>query len=303
MMQQAESSHSEKSSSVRASHDHPYAGRSVSLATKHGKEGQIAPAFAQTLQMRVEVPAGIDTDVLGTFTGEIPRTGSPMETVYAKARLGMQISGSPLGLANEGSFGPHPAMPLMLADTELLLFIDDERGIKVQEVLVSEKVVAAQCTARTFADLGTFLEGAHFPSHALIVRPEGLFQPDLIFKAVTDPQRLEELITLCAAESPAGLAHIESDLRAHMNPTRRRVLSQLAEQLAQRLARLCPHCATPGWGIVDHEAGLPCSWCGQPTELVRALIFGCPACTSQERHGRPDGLQSADAGQCPFCNP
>ncbi|GCE29835.1 hypothetical protein KDA_53190 [Dictyobacter alpinus] len=302
-MQQAGSARSEKRNAAGSRTTHPYVGRSVSLATKHGKEEQIAPAFSQRLQMRVEVPVGIDTDVLGTFTGEISRTGSPTETAYAKARLGMQLSGSPLGLANEGSFGPHPALPLLLADTELMVFIDDERGIQVQEMLVSEDVVAAQCTARTFAAVETFLARARFPSHALIVRPEGVLQPDLLFKAVIDPQRLQELITLCAAASPVGLAHIESDLRAHMNPTRRRVLSQLAEQLAQRLACLCPHCATPGWGVVDHELGLPCGWCGQPTELLRAVIFGCPACSYREHHGRPDGLQHADAGQCPFCNP
>lgn len=282
---------------------HPYVGRSVALATKHGKERQIAPAFAHMLQMQVEVPADIDTDVLGTFTGEIPRPGSPAETVYKKARLGMERSGLPLGLANEGSFGPHPALPFILADRELMLFIDDERGIQVQEVLVSEEVVAAQCTARSYDELEAFLARARFPSHALIVRPHGSMQPDLIFKGITEAQHLAELIQRCAAGSPEGLTHIETDLRAHMNPTRRQVIQRLAEQLAQRLSRLCPQCGTPGWGIVDQTRGLPCAWCGQPTELVRELIFGCQACTYRQPQGRADGLLAAPPDQCPFCNP
>ena len=282
---------------------HPYWGRTVALATKHGKEQPIAPPFAQLLHMQVDVPAEIDTDILGTFTGEVPRPGSPLETARKKARLGMEKSGLPLGLANEGSFGPHPALPFILADTELLLFIDDERGIQVQEVLVSEQIVAAQCTARSLDELEAFLTRVHFPSHGLIVRPHGIMQPDLIFKGITDAQQLDKLIQRCVACSPEGLAHIETDLRAHMNPTRRQVIARLAEQLAQRLVRVCPQCATPGWGKVDVVRGLPCEWCSQPTELIRADIFGCPACDYRETQARQDGLQLAPAGQCQYCNP
>nr|MBA2680548.1 hypothetical protein [Ktedonobacteraceae bacterium] len=153
---------------------HPYAGRLASLATKHGKERQIARPLHAALNLDIYVPPTIDTDLLGTFTGEILRHGSTAQVVLQKAHMGMEISGLSLGLANEGSFGPHPAFPLITADTELLIFVDDERGIHVQESVVSEQVIASQATARSLADLDAFLAHTLFPSHALIVRPNAL---------------------------------------------------------------------------------------------------------------------------------
>ncbi len=273
------------------------------LATKHGKELQIARPLHTAIGLEISVPPTIDTDQLGTFTGEVPRLGSPAEVVLQKARLGMELTGLPLGLANEGSFGPHPALPLLVADTELLLFVDDERGIKVQEQLVSEHVVAAQTTTRSPANLEDFLVRAHFPSHGLIVRPNMQLPNGLIVKGITDNETLAKAIAHCATHSSDGLALVESDLRAHMNPTRRKVLRHLAVRLARRLAHLCPHCGTPGWGLVGVVRDLPCEWCGTPTDLVSEEIIGCPSCTYQERLPRADGLRYASPGECAWCNP
>jgi len=60
--------------------------------------------------MRVVVPAGLDTDGLGTFTGEVERPAPPRETALLKARLAIETTGLPRALASEGSFGPHPAL-------------------------------------------------------------------------------------------------------------------------------------------------------------------------------------------------
>ena len=48
---------------------HPYRGVSASFATKHEKEKIVAPIFF-TLGISLQVP-DIDTDLLGTFSGEI----------------------------------------------------------------------------------------------------------------------------------------------------------------------------------------------------------------------------------------
>ena len=282
---------------------HPYRGRTIALATKHGKERQIAPPLLDALDLHVCVPESIDTDLLGTFTGEVPRRGSPVEVVLQKASMGMHLSNLPLGLANEGSFGPHPEMPMLIADTELLLFVDDERGIQIQEVLVSEDVVAAHCTARSIDELVLFLTRVQFPSHGLIVRPHGEVLSEHIVKGITSIEVLEQAIKRSVALASDGLALIETDLRAHMNPTRQRVIARLAERLAKRLLQLCPRCSTPGWGIVDSAHGLPCEWCGEATNLVSELIYGCPLCSYQEHAPRPDGLHNAPAAQCPLCNP
>jgi len=83
---------------------HPYRGVTAAFATKHFKESVVAPAFA-TLEISVVVPE-VDTDQLGTFTGEIHRVGTPKEVVLKKARLGIQASGLLYGIASEGSIGP-----------------------------------------------------------------------------------------------------------------------------------------------------------------------------------------------------
>ena len=85
----------------------------VSLATKHRKEQTVSRPLRSGLGFRIVVNEQIDTDAFGTFTGEIERPGSPREVLLQKARLGMEITGLSLGIASEGSFGPHPSMPFI----------------------------------------------------------------------------------------------------------------------------------------------------------------------------------------------
>ena len=70
----------------------PYAGQRCVLATMHGKETAIAPVLLGRLGLVVTTAPNIDTDALGTFTGEIPRAGTIREAAVAKARLGMNES-------------------------------------------------------------------------------------------------------------------------------------------------------------------------------------------------------------------
>lgn len=67
---------------------HPYSHCIPALATMHGKEKAIAPAFKRHLGMSVLPCDFIDTDAFGTFTGEIVRQATPLETAIAKAKLG-----------------------------------------------------------------------------------------------------------------------------------------------------------------------------------------------------------------------
>jgi hypothetical protein len=116
----------------------PYAGVRAVLATMHGKEAAIAPVLFHRLGLVVDTAPALDTDVLGTFTGEIPRVGNIREAAIAKARLGMTATGSPIGIASEGSYGPHPHIPFMAAGVELMVLVDDTRSIVVSEHLVED---------------------------------------------------------------------------------------------------------------------------------------------------------------------
>jgi hypothetical protein len=63
----------------------------------HGKAAALQPRCPR-LQARLVAAEGIDTDALGTFSGEIPRRLSPLDTAVAKARLAMAATGLPPGL-------------------------------------------------------------------------------------------------------------------------------------------------------------------------------------------------------------
>lgn len=274
-------------------------GQAVSLATQHHKENALSRPFA-ALGMRVVVPR-IDTDQLGTFTGEVPREGSPTEVVRRKCLLGIEALGTRLGLASEGSFGPHPEIPFAPGATELLLFRDEELGLELVESLTTMETNFRHEVVRPDDDPGRFLRRVQFPSHALIVRPNEA--PSPIYKGITDGQELRIAIERCAALSPDGRARMETDMRAHLNPTRMRVIRRLAFRLARRLATPCPSCGKPGFGMIDIVAGLPCAACGLPTQLVASEVWGCASCSHREVHPRIDGLRLADPGSCPSCNP
>ena len=282
----------------------PYARQRAVLATMHGKEAAIVPAFQERLELTVETPSAIDTDALGTFTGEIPRAGTIREAAIAKARLGMAATGLSIGIASEGSYGPHPHVPFIPGGVELMVLVDDGRGIVVSEYLIDDAPVYEHVVAAEIGDLRTFLDHIRFPDHAVIVRPH---EPDdgsvLIHKGLRTAEALENALETSTLRSRDNRALIQTDMRAHMNPTRMASIGRLARALCDRLATPCPACGAPGYGQIDVETGLPCEWCGAPSIMVRYQIFGCVACEFREMRPRPDGRTHADPGHCPECNP
>lgn len=280
---------------------HPYDGVTAALATMHGKEAVIAPAL-QPLGIRVERAKAIDTDRFGTFSGEVPRAGSMRDAAIAKARAALETTGARLGLASEGSFGPHPAIPFVAAGREMLALIDSTTGVALCDATVSETTNFAHCTARTAEDCRDFLGRIGFPSHAVIVRPN-LGSTHVIEKGIVSPDAFDAAVTVMAGRSGDGLARIETDMRAHLNPTRMAEIAKLARRFAARLEQLCPACGTPGFGPTRSETGLPCTDCHSPTALVRVVISGCAACSHEIPGPRSDGRTHASPAECPECNP
>jgi len=281
--------------------EHPYAGKVAVLATKHDKLPLLAPPLQRAVRLHV-VAACVDTDVLGTFTGEIARQGSPVDTAVAKARLGMHATGNALGLASEGSIGPDPAMPFVHLDHEVVVLVDDESGIVVAEGHASHDIVVDSTRVRPGDELGPFLARTRFPQHLLVVRPNrGALRP--VHKGIASLDHLSTAITACAASSLDGLACVETDLRAHACPSRRAVIARAAERLAHRLATRCPACGAPGWGRVEVLLGVPCASCGSDVARPRAEIDGCAACSHQSTRPVVSPESRADPGECAYCNP
>ena len=303
----------------------PYSGVTVALATRHGKEKVIGRALRWGLGAELLHVRAVDTDALGTFCGGVPRQGSAREACLAKAEAALASGGTEFAIASEGSFGPHPHLPFLAAGLECLVFLDRRRGLTISEqglaqrTNFSHRLVAAASASGPDPDVQRWLEQVGFPSHALIVRPHSLEVapaaagmgtppvanpcPIAVAKGLNRWEDLAAAIARAAAASSDGLALVETDMRAHCNPTRMAAIRRLAFRLVRRLASPCPACQTPGWGVVDQRPGLLCADCGQPTAWIRTVVWGCPRCAHQEERPRPDGLPRADPGHCLWCNP
>jgi hypothetical protein len=168
---------------------HPFDGRRATIATMHEKERVVAPVLSLWLGLRVERAEGIDTDALGTFSGEIPRAGDMVEAARAKARLAMARSGARIGIGSEGAFGAHPLIPFLASGIELIALIDAENA---NEILVQRRTKTnfESAFVTPEEDIAPFLARVGFPQHALIVRPKGRCDAVGLVKGITDAQAL-----------------------------------------------------------------------------------------------------------------
>lgn len=277
-----------------------YTGQRVALLTQHGKERVIAPVLEPALGCRVERVAGYDTDLLGTFTRDIPRAGTQIEAARRKARIGMELSGLPLGLASEGSFGPDPFTGMFPWNVECLIWIDDKPGIEVVGI-AQGKTNFAHVLTGSWEETEAFARQVGFPEHQLVVRPEGE-EDARIRKGLAAWLELESAFSCALAQSASGQVFLETDVRAHANPMRMDNIRLAAEDLVCKLQSPCPTCGTPGFWMVERLAGLLCEDCGEPTHETRAEIHGCLKCTHRVTRERTD-RQYADPSRCDYCNP
>ncbi|WKZ67058.1 MAG: hypothetical protein QY325_03810 [Flavobacteriales bacterium] len=280
-----------------------FAGRTLGVATMHGKEQVIGPALMRVLPIdgAVAIP-DVDTDRFGAFSGEVARDLDPVEACIAKARHGAEASGMDLVVASEGSFGPYPPAPFMPCDEEFLVLYDARDGMVFTHRHVSLETVFGGEEVRDEAGAMAFAQRFRFPEHALVARPREHWRPgDPVHKGITDPHRLRALVsTLVEAH---GSCWLETDMRAMMNPTRMRVIGETAERFADELSRCCPVCGACWFRITGTRSGLPCALCGWPTESVRSMERGCWACGHVQFEGRPDGRVEEDPQHCAHCNP
>ncbi len=268
----------------------------AALATKHGKETVFAPILA-SVDIDVVVCA-IDTDRFGTFAGEIERIGTPGEVVVAKARAAVTTSGERFGLASEGSFGPHHALPYVMVDRELVAWIDTEHDHVVLEQVTELSSVPGSTTLEQPDDVDGLRIVTLFPEQAAIVVHVGT-RRTVLAKGITDVASLRDAV-IEAFRLGDGTVVVEPDLRAHLCPARRDVIAMAVRRLAERLATECPECGASGFGALDTIPGLACGLCGLPTRLPAADLLGCTRCHARRQ---VDRTGTADPTHCDRCNP
>lgn len=277
-------------------------GSHIIFATNHGKGAAARPPFEKILSARVD-ELGIDSDSLGTFSGEVARPGSMLDALRGKIRLAQPHSESPLILASEGSFSSADGFGLLVHSIEMLMLTDTRTGVEIVEQRISYQTNYATATLRSLSDLHDFVKRIHFGAHALVLYPEGLPLVGNVHKGITEMGEAERSFHLCASRSPSQSVMGMSDMRAHLNPTRMKEIRACCELLAKRLSTACSRCGSGGFGLTATVPGLLCSECGTPTQRARGEIHSCPFCGEQRELPRSDGKTFALASECEWCNP
>lgn len=275
--------------------------RKLVIATKHGKEKAVSQMFKEHLGVLPFTPGLIDTDSLGTFTGEIERTLSPLDAARQKCFMAYKLTGCNLTLASEGSFGPHPYYGFIPADEEFLLFKDFKNNIEIIQRHISTKTNYNSINVCNTEELIQFANNSSFPSHGLILRKKSKTEDVL----VKDMSTLDDLIgsyhELKLSQYDEVIA--ETDMRAMNNPTRMSVIAECAEKLVSKIKSLCPNCSFPGFSVTSIEAGLPCELCHLPTRSTLTAISSCVKCLHTVSKKYPNGKTYESPTFCDFCNP
>lgn len=272
----------------------------IALATLHGKQALIAPVLEPATGCTVVHVEDVDTDRFGTFTRVQPRTGTQLEAARAKAHAALKQSGLKLALASEGAFVPDPIAGLIVWNIELVLLLDTQRGL---EIVGSAQgpARAGQGLVREPSQLLQLASVLGFPEHQLCLRPDHSEDPR-VHKGLGSAPALLLAFEHAKAQSKQGEVFVESDLRAHCNPTRQAMIVRASQDLVGKMRSWCPACARPGYAITGHRSGRPCQDCGAPTREPLASLWGCQACDHREE--RREGWPAfASPGRCDHCNP
>lgn len=279
---------------------HYFKGRRIVVATKHAKEKVIAPRLTNAFKLDCFVSDQIDTDLLGTFTGEVERVLSAYESAKRKCNWAMDVTQANLAIASEGSFGPHPSFPFMAAHEEMLLLIDRKNNWEFLVKSLATDTNFYSATVESMEQLEPFLQRALFPTHALIVK-KSVHDATHCCKGIQTLDLLHE--TVRHFIDKYGSCQVETDMRAMHNPTRMHLIGELTDRLIYQMRQTCPACSTPGFRMTAIERGLPCILCGSPTRSVAVEIFSCQNCSHTDRRKRPDAPEKEDPMYCDFCNP
>lgn len=277
---------------------HPYIGLKVALPTKHKKGEAVRAGFKGILEIDL-VEVEVDTDQLGTFSGEVARRGTPLETAIRKADLGAKSSGLKYAIASEGTISNDAQVPILISDVEVMVFKDYEEDLVIVESHRSFEINAARFETIDGNDIDHFLAQADFPNHGIIAMGVDIKRTKPI-KGITNHHALTSAIKTIRQNSPKVI--LENDFRAHFSPSRMVNIKETAKRLAMRISSQCSSCNSPGWGVVGYEKGVNCQACKRLNpDAIHREILGCVRC--DHRTTGEILFESLPAERCIWCNP
>lgn len=277
-----------------------FSGRRLVIASMHGKERVIAPGLETSLGVDTLVSDRLNTDLFGTFSGELPRTAGPLQAARAKCRAACALHQCSLAVASEGSFGPHPEIPFIPCDDEIILLMDLQHNFEIKARTLSTTTNFASAKFHSWPELEAFANRVLFPSHGLILRAAENSWKGLL-KGIQDWNILEKHAKKLLKHYDQ--LYVETDMRAMFNPTRMKIIEETTSKLIAAVREQCPQCGSPGFEIRDINPGLPCEECGTPTRSTFSRVHACWNCTYHEEKKFPHGKLTESPQFCDICNP
>lgn len=279
-----------------------FQGRKAIVVTMHGKEKVIRPAFSEFGFEWVDMHH-INTDSLGTFSGEVARLDNMYNTALKKAKMGLSNSHYDIAMASEGSFVPHPDLPWCTINSEIMVFYDAVNNWISSEKSIETNTNYGELITTSYEEALNFAYRKLFPTHGMILNPHLENSNEFLFKGIQNIDEFKETFNTCKSLSKEDKVRIQTDMRAHMNPTRMKVIAHLAQQLAARIKNNCPKCEALGFGLTEKIPGLPCRGCGSPTDRIHYELWVCSRCQYAKRNPRTDGIKFTEPQYCFVCNP
>lgn len=277
-----------------------FEGRTLVIASMHRKEKVIAPLLEANLGVKCIVSDQLNTDLFGTFSGEISRAKNPLDVLRMKCNAAMDLTNVDLAVASEGSFGNHPMMYFTSADDELLMLVDRKNKLEIVERELSLQTNLNAAYVNDFEELKSFADKVHFPSHAVCMKDSESGGRYLV-KGIQSMDQLKSCFHHCFNEFNS--VYVETDMRALYNPTRMKVIEIATAKLCATIASKCPNCSFPGYSVQTALTGLPCSNCHFPTKSTQAFVYKCAHCAFEEKKNFPHDKTEEDPMYCDFCNP
>jgi len=277
-----------------------FEGRNIALLTKHNKENVIQPIFEVETGCNFIVVKEFDTDKLGTFSRETLREKSQLDTAREKIKICMNLVDAEIFIASEGSFGPHPMFPIPW-NVEIILMYDKSSDHEMIGIYKGSETNFDHIITRNWEEAIEFATKVGFPEHLLILRPSNESGTPII-KDIDTIEKFEKTFKKCQSSSLKGNVFIETDMRAHANPTRMKNIELATEDLVKKINNLCPSCGYYGFIVTEIVKGLPCEMCRLPSALTKKHIYHCHSCKHEKEEVHPLGA-FASPQYCHNCNP
>jgi len=202
------------------------------------------------------LPENFNSDAFGTFTQDIKRHWDMLEAARAKAAKSMDMTWNDLAIASEGSFGMHPSIPFIPSNLELVVLIDRKNNLEMRGQYRSSDTNLDGKYVESIEEALAFADKIWFPSHGVILRRKQN-KKLLLNKDITSKTELISGVKKILSMPLTSKVFIETDMRAHKNPTRMKAIKKATENLIDNIQSKYPTYQTPWFVVANTSWFLP----------------------------------------------